>query len=88
MAMSSYTQAENTRQSNKEHPPRPTFESIDTNGDTDIDFDEFSTHEIPRGDHQTIFDTIDTDNNGVISVEEFNNHKPPHPPKPKGNKND
>lgn len=63
-------------------PQRPSFASLDTNGDTDIDFDEFSAQELPFGDHQTIFDEIDTDNNGVLSQAEFANHKPPHPPKP------
>ncbi|XQW84957.1 EF-hand domain-containing protein [Thalassotalea piscium] len=88
LTLSSYANAANQAQGPDNHPPRPTFESIDINGDTDISFDEFLAQEIPRGDHQTIFDLIDTDNNGVISSEEYNNHKPPRPPKNRGNKND
>lgn len=72
--------------SDKNGPPqRPTFESLDLNQNGDIDFDEFSSKELPRGDHQTIFDAIDADNNGVISNDEFTNHTPPQPPKRKGN---
>jgi len=70
---------------NGDRPSRPTFESIDTNEDGDIDFDEFSSHEVPHGDHQTIFDEMDADNNGVISNEEFANHKPPRPRNRKDN---
>jgi len=76
--------AKNT-QNDGDRPSRPTFESIDSNSDGDIDFDEFSSHELPHGDHQTVFDEIDTDNNGVISNEEFTNHKPPRPQNRKGN---
>lgn len=68
-----------SNQNSEDRPSRPTFESIDSNGDSDIDFDEFSSHELPHGDHQTVFDEMDTDNNGVISNEEFTNHKPPRP---------
>ncbi|MBU2925944.1 EF-hand domain-containing protein [Colwellia sp. 4_MG-2023] len=76
--------AKNT-QNDGDRPSRPTFESIDSNSDGDIDFDEFSSQELPHGDHQTVFDEIDTDNNGVISNEEFTNHKPPRPQNRKGN---
>jgi len=55
----------------------PSFESLDTNSDGGINFEEFSSHKIPHGDPQTIFNTIDTDGSGVISSEEFSDHKPP-----------
>jgi len=75
---SSQAQAKNT-ESNQENPrQRPCFSSIDTNGDGDIDLNEFSSHKLPHGDHQTVFNTIDSDKNGIISHEEFVNHKPPH----------
>ena len=70
-------QAKNDNSNRNGPPQRPSFESIDTNEDGDIDFDEFSSHELPQGDHQTVFDSIDTDSNGIISNEEFVNHKPP-----------
>jgi len=70
-------QAENNSPSKNGPPPRPSFESIDINGDGEIDFDEFSSHKLPHGDHQTVFNMIDTDANGIISNEEFANHKPP-----------
>ena len=60
-------------------PQRPPFESLDTNKDGDIDFDEFSSHQIPHGEHKTVFEMIDSDDNGVISNDEFVNHKPPQP---------
>ena len=69
-----------------ERPSRPSFSSLDTNSDSDIDFDEFSSHEIPHGDHQTLFNEIDSDNNGVISAEEFDSHKPAHPRNSKENR--
>ena len=79
---SSQVMAKRDAMQNQERPPqRPTFESIDTNEDGDIDFDEFSSHELPHGDHQTVFDEMDTNNNGVISTEEYTNHKPPRPKK-------
>jgi Ca2+-binding EF-hand superfamily protein len=78
VAVSGQAQANDNR-SGKERPhARPSFESIDSNADGDIDFDEFSSHKIPHGDHQTVFSHIDIDNNGIISSEEFNSHKPPH----------
>ncbi|GHE88240.1 EF-hand domain-containing protein [Thalassotalea profundi] len=86
LSVSSYAESKNETQ--EERPPRPTFESIDTNSDTDIDIDEFSAQKMPQGDPQVIFDLIDTDNNGVISKEEFTNHKPPRPQKPRGKRND
>jgi hypothetical protein len=76
---SSQAMAQKDTMQNKERPPRPTFESIDTNEDGDIDFEEFSAHKLPHGDPQTIFNDIDTDNNGIISNDEFVNHKPPQP---------
>ena len=74
----SIVHAQNDDRGRNGPPQRPNFESLDTNEDGDIDFDEFSSQEIPHGDHQTIFDLIDADNNGVLSNDEFVNHKPPH----------
>lgn len=73
----SVVNAQNNDRSRNAPPQRPNFESIDTNEDGDIDFDEFSSQKLPHGDHQTVFDMIDTNNNGVISNDEFVNHKPP-----------
>ena len=77
ISATSLVQARNAEHDNNRQHQRPSFESIDTNADGEIDFEEFSAHKIPHGDHQTIFDTIDTNSNGVISNEEFTNHKPP-----------
>jgi hypothetical protein len=77
ISTSSIVHAQNDDHSKNGPPQRPSFESLDTNEDGDIDFDEFSSQEIPHGDHQTIFDLIDADNNGVLSNDEFVNHKPP-----------
>ncbi|MBU2871547.1 EF-hand domain-containing protein [Colwellia sp. E2M01] len=74
-------QAENAEHSKNGPPQRPTFEQLDINQDSEIDFEEFSSQEIPHGDHQTIFDMIDIDGSGFISNEEFVNHKPPQPKK-------
>lgn len=62
-------------------PERPSFTSIDLNGDGAVDLDEFSQHEIPHGDHQTVFSRIDLDGDGVITEQEFTDHKPPRPKK-------
>jgi Ca2+-binding EF-hand superfamily protein len=75
----SVVHAQNDNRGKNGPPQRPTFESLDTNEDGDIDFDEFSSHEIPHDDHQTVFEMIDSDDNGVISNDEFVNHKPPQP---------
>jgi len=64
-----------------ERPPRPSFASLDGNADGEIDFEEFSLHELPHGDHQTVFSDIDSDGDGFISNREFKNHKPPRHPK-------
>ena len=77
VSASSLVQAKDSGQNKKATHQRPSFTSIDTNSDGDIDFDEFSSQELPQGDHQIVFDIIDTDSNGVISNEEFVNHKPP-----------
>lgn len=71
-----------------ERPQRPSFSSIDTNDNGDIDFDEFSSHPLPFGDHQTVFESIDINNNGVIEQDEFANHKPPHANNRRKKKND
>lgn len=74
-------------ESNREAPPqRPSFASLDGDEDGEISFDEFSSHEVPRGDHETIFNHIDADSDGIITEEEFENHKPPQRPKREGNR--
>lgn len=89
LAAASSVQAGNPKSNNEGPPPkRPSFESIDANTDGDVDFEEFSSHKLPQGDHQTIFNIIDADNNGVISQEEFDNHKPPCPKNFKGSRHD
>jgi len=88
ITVSSQAQAKDSSRERGLKHQRPSFESIDINTDGDINFDEFSSHEIPHGDHQTIFDSIDTDNNGIISQEEFDNHIPPHPKSGRGNRHD
>jgi len=55
----------------------PQFSSVDTDGDGELTFDEFSAQEIPHGDHQTVFDDMDSDGNGVVSENEFTSFKPP-----------
>ena len=55
----------------------PQFSSIDSDGNGEISFDEFSAQEIPHGDHQTVFNDMDTDGDGVVTETEFSNHKPP-----------
>lgn len=81
IASISTVHANNSSSANKGPHQRPSFESIDTNTDGDIDFEEFSSQKLPHGDHQAVFNSIDTNNSGVISQYEFNNHKPPHPKK-------
>lgn len=73
--------AKNKQSSEGKPPPRPEFSEIDINEDGDVDIDEFSSLQLPFGDHQTVFDNIDADNNGIITEEEFKNHKPPRPPR-------
>jgi len=60
-----------------ERPQRPTFTSIDLNQDGEVNLEEFSQHEIPMGDHDTIFAEIDSNNDGFINEDEFDSHKPP-----------
>jgi len=67
---------------------RPTFTTLDTNSDGSIELAEFSTQEIPQGDHSVIFTHIDSDENGMISKEEYNNHKPPKKRKSGGRHHD
>ena len=81
---SSFAREQNSEQTKNIPHQRPSFESIDANTNGEIDFDEFSSKELPHGDHQTIFDMIDADSNGFISNNEFVNHKPPQPKKHKG----
>ncbi|WP_025565340.1 EF-hand domain-containing protein [Psychromonas sp. SP041] len=57
----------------------PAFSSIDSDGDGEISFAEFSAKEIPHGDHQTVFDDIDSNGDGIITESEFSSHKPPRP---------
>lgn len=88
LTAASVVQAKNMEHKNEGAHQRPSFESIDANVDGDVDFDEFASHELPHGDHQTVFNLIDTDNNGVISQDEFDNHKPPCPKHAKGGRHD
>lgn len=67
---------------------RPDFSTLDLNADGDIDFDEFSQHELPRGDHQTLFDILDADSNAVISEQEYTDHKPPRHKNGKGGRHE
>ena len=77
ISTSSLVQAKNTEHRKNGLLQRPSFESIDTNADGEINFNEFSSHKLPHGDHQRVFDIIDSNSNGIISNEEFVNHKPP-----------
>lgn len=75
------TSQANSEESEQRRPPRPSFESVDSDGNEEIDFDEFSLQELPRGDHQAVFSDIDENDDGIISYLEYQNHKPPHPRK-------
>lgn len=78
LSLAIFSQAQAKNDSDRRGPPeRPSFSSIDLDGNGEVSFDEFSSHEIPFGEHQTIFDHIDSDQNGSITQEEFENHKPP-----------
>lgn len=77
LVLSSQVSADMRAEGKGERPPRPTFSEIDINTDGEIDFDEFSSHEVPHGDHQKIFTDIDADNDGIISEQEYIEHKPP-----------
>ncbi|WP_257171803.1 EF-hand domain-containing protein [Colwellia sp. M166] len=72
-----FNQAQAKERNNDRPGPPPSFSSLDTNANNEIDFDEFSQQKLPHGDHKTIFSHIDSDNNGVISETEFKDHKPP-----------
>ncbi|OUR62906.1 hypothetical protein A9Q74_01415 [Colwellia sp. 39_35_sub15_T18] len=69
------------QQGRGQKPERPSFTSIDLNGDGEVDMDEFLQHELPHGYHQTVFSFIDLNEDGVISEQEFTDHKPPRPKK-------
>ena len=69
------------QQGRGQKPERPSFTSIDLNGDGEVDMDEFLQHELPHGYHQTVFSLIDGDADGVITEQEFTDHKPPRPKK-------
>jgi len=84
----SQVQADEKQHSREGPRQRPCFSSLDSNSDGDINFNEFSSHKLPRGDHETVFTNIDSDANGMISKEEFKNHKPPHNKKSKGSCDD
>ncbi len=75
-AVSSSVWAERPQQGGGQHQ-RPSFSTIDTNGDGIIELNEFSKQELPNGDYETIFAHIDSDSDGLISEDEFENHKPP-----------
>ena len=61
-----------------ERKQRPTFTTIDSDQNSEIDFDEFSQQTLPFGDYQTVFSAIDSNSNGVIDEDEYVNFKPPH----------
>jgi hypothetical protein len=86
--MSGSAMAGKHEKNNKGHHEKPSFSSIDENGDGLIAFEEFSLLTLPRGDHKTVFSDIDSDNNNEISEEELNNHKPPQKRKAKERRHD
>lgn len=77
LVASSQLHAESNMEKRERPHSRPSFESLDLNGNKEIDLEEFSAHKIPHGDHETVFNYIDTDGSGVITNEEFVAHKPP-----------
>jgi len=81
VGFTSQAYAFDNQQGRGQKPERPSFTSIDLNGDGEVDIDEFSQHEIPRGDHQTVFSAIDLDGDGLINEQEFTDHKPSRPKK-------
>lgn len=84
ISTSALVQAKNNEQSQNGPPKRPSFESLDLNEDGEIKFEEFSSHVLPHGDHQTVFNVIDTDGDSIITLDEFTNHKPPQRKKRRG----
>ncbi len=81
VGLTSQVYAFDNQQEQRHKPERPSFTSIDLNGDGEVDIEEFSQHEIPRGDHQAVFSKIDLDGDGIITEQEFTDHKPPRPKK-------
>lgn len=77
IAISTSTQAGNKNQNDRERPKRPCFSTFDTDSNGKITLEEFSSHELPHGKHETIFSHIDANSDGVITTTEFNNHQPP-----------
>ena len=61
----------------KRPKPRPEFSSLDSNGDSLLQWDEFSTITLPHVNVDEVFQSMDTDQDGVISAEEYAAHKPP-----------
>jgi hypothetical protein len=62
-----------------ERRPPPPFSKLDVNGDGKLTLDEFKTHQIPRGDHETVFKGFDVSGDGVVTEEEYKNHRPQAP---------
>ncbi|MFT2090217.1 EF-hand domain-containing protein [Paraglaciecola sp. 2405UD69-4] len=60
-----------------QRPERPSFSSLDLDGDGVVTFAEFEQSEVPNDEHATIFGHIDADGDGEITEEEFTSHKPP-----------
>ncbi|MEP1386041.1 MAG: EF-hand domain-containing protein [Paraglaciecola sp.] len=56
---------------------RPSFSSLDLDGDGVVTFAEFEQSDVPNNEHATIFGHIDADGDGQITEEEFTSHKPP-----------
>ncbi len=77
LVFASNAYAQKPAQEDRKRPPKPCFSSIDSNSDGNIDFEEFSAHKIPFGEHEKVFAKIDTDGDGMISNVEFTSHKPP-----------
>ncbi len=76
--LTSSAYAQKPEQGERKHSPRPCFSSLDSNSDGNVDFDEFSAHKLPFGEHEKVFAKIDTDGDGIISNTEFTSHKPKH----------
>ena len=83
LAISSQAYASDDQQRGREGnmPPPPEFSSVDTNSDSEISLEEFSSQELPGGDADTIFYEMDTDGDSVVSKDEFESFKPPRPPR-------
>ena len=80
-----YSYAPEQGQNDKRRGPPP-FSQLDLNGDNSITLEEFSQHQVPRGDHEHIFNRIDSNGDQLITELELTSHKPPCPRKSRGDK--